>query len=144
MLPRGLAFRKVNTPHGLLGGGLKALERLLQSFGNELNQAGAVPIYRGFDMLYEIPGQDPWPRIKFGHPETSGVRPKDLQERLKFQKKSGRLAARDASVFQLLIEVRHLLKPLTALEDPSIVSRTEEEVAQISELSFSGAGQVIS
>ena len=90
---------------------------------------------------------DPWAMSAipdFIYPETSGVRPNDLQERLKFQKKLGRLAARDASVFQLLIEVRHLLKPLTALEAPSIVSRTEEEVPPISELSLSGAGQVVS
>jgi flavin-dependent dehydrogenase len=55
-------------PHGLLGGGLKALEQLFPGFGNELGRAGAVPIDPGFDMLYEIPGQDPWPRIKFGRP----------------------------------------------------------------------------
>jgi flavin-dependent dehydrogenase len=62
-------------PHGLLGGGLKALEQLFPGFGNELRQAGAVPIDRGFDMLYEIPGQDPWPRIKFGWPTYAMSRP---------------------------------------------------------------------
>jgi hypothetical protein len=41
-----------------------------------------------------------------------------------------RLAARDPSVCQLLIEVRHLLKPVTVLDDPSIVSKVEEEIAQ--------------
>lgn len=64
-----------NHPHGLLGGGLKALEQLFPGFGNELKQAGAVPIDRGFDMLYEIPGQDPWPRIKFGWPTYAMSRP---------------------------------------------------------------------
>jgi hypothetical protein len=90
---------------------------------------------------------DPWAMSAipdFIYPETSGARPKNLQERLNFQKKLGRLAARDASVFQLLIEVRHLLKPLTVLDDPSIVSRIEEEVPPISVLSLSGAGQAIS
>jgi len=62
-------------PHGLLGGGLKALEQLLPGFGNELGRAGAVPINGGFDMLYEIPGQDPWPRIKFGCPTYAMSRP---------------------------------------------------------------------
>jgi hypothetical protein len=62
-------------PHGLLGGGLKALEQLFPGFGNELRHAGAVPIDRGFDMLYEIPGQDPWPRIKFGRPTYAMSRP---------------------------------------------------------------------
>jgi hypothetical protein len=62
-------------PHGLLGGGLKALEQLFPGFGNELGRAGAVPINRGFDMLYEIPGQDPWPRVKFGWPTSSPLGP---------------------------------------------------------------------
>ena len=51
-------------PHGLLAGGLKALENLFPGFGNELMRAGAEPIDPGFDMLNEIPGQDAWPRIK--------------------------------------------------------------------------------
>ena len=62
-------------PHGLLGGGLKALEQLFPGFGNELGRAGAVPIDRGFDMVYEIPGQDPWPRIKFDWPTYAMSRP---------------------------------------------------------------------
>jgi predicted NAD/FAD-dependent oxidoreductase len=41
-------------PHGLLGGGLKALEQLFPGFGNELGRAGAVPINWGFDILYEV------------------------------------------------------------------------------------------
>jgi 2-polyprenyl-6-methoxyphenol hydroxylase-like FAD-dependent oxidoreductase len=62
-------------PHGLLAGGLKALEQLFPGFGNELRQAGAVPINRGFDFLYEFPGQDRWPRIKFDHLTYSVTRP---------------------------------------------------------------------
>ena len=62
-------------PHGLLAGGLKALERLFPGFGNELRQAGAVPIDRGFDILFEMAGQDPWPRIKFDGPTYAVSRP---------------------------------------------------------------------
>jgi 2-polyprenyl-6-methoxyphenol hydroxylase-like FAD-dependent oxidoreductase len=62
-------------PHGLLGGGLKALEQLFPGFGNELRQAGAVQIDRGFDILFEIPGQDPWPRINFDWPTYTMSRP---------------------------------------------------------------------
>src|SRR5271165_5236370 len=62
-------------PHALLGGGLKALEQLFSGFGNELGRPGAVPINWGFDILYEIRGQDPWPRIKFGWPTYSMSRP---------------------------------------------------------------------
>jgi 2-polyprenyl-6-methoxyphenol hydroxylase-like FAD-dependent oxidoreductase len=62
-------------PHGLLAGGLNALEHLFPGFGNELRQAGAVPIDRGFDILYEIARQDPWPRIRIDHPSYSLTRP---------------------------------------------------------------------
>ena len=71
----------------------------------------------------------------FIYPETTGVPPQDLEEHLNFQKGLGQLAARDESVFKLLIEVRHLLKPLTVLDDPSIVSRVEKEVRNASVLS---------
>ena len=62
-------------PHVLLGGGLKALENLFPGFGNELVRAGAEPMEPGFDMLYEIPGQDVWPRIKLSWPTYSMSRP---------------------------------------------------------------------
>jgi hypothetical protein len=71
----------------------------------------------------------------FIYPETTGVRPEDLEERLNFQRSFGRLAARDRSVFKLLSEVRNLLKPITVLDDPSIVSKVEKEVRNASVLS---------
>ena len=83
---------------------------------------------------------DPWAMSAipdFIYPETTGVRPKNLEERLNFQKELGRLAARDAAVFELLIDVRNLLKPLGELDNPSITSRIENEV--VSELSLSSA-----
>ena len=64
--------------------------------------------------------------------------PRKLQKTL--QKGLGRLAARDAAVFELLMDVRNLLKPLNVLDDPSIVGRIENEVA--SELSLSSAAQL--
>jgi voltage-gated potassium channel Kch len=62
-------------PHGLLLGGLKALEHLFPGFGDELRQVGAVPIDPGFDMLYEVPGQDVWPRITSGRQSYAMSRP---------------------------------------------------------------------
>jgi hypothetical protein len=85
---------------------------------------------------------DPWAMSAipdFIYPETTGVRPQDLQERLNFQKGLGQFAARDTAVFELLMDVRNLLKPLNVLDDPSIVSRIENEAA--SELSVSSAAQ---
>jgi flavin-dependent dehydrogenase len=78
-LPNGATPRpgvpQGKQPHGLLCGGLEALGQLFPGFGNELSQAGGVPIYPGFDFLYEIPGQDPWPRIKFGQQTYAMSRP---------------------------------------------------------------------
>jgi hypothetical protein len=73
----------------------------------------------------------------FIYPETTGERPADLEDRLNFQKGLARLVVHDPEVFKLLLEVRHLLKPLSALDDPSIVRRVNEELANASQVSFS-------
>ena len=85
---------------------------------------------------------DPWAMSAmpdFIYPETIGVRPENLEQSLNFQKGLGRLAARDTAVFELLLDVRHLIKPLNVLDDPSIVSRVENELA--SDLSRSTVAQ---
>ena len=68
----------------------------------------------------------------FTYPETIGERPPDLENRLAFQSALGRLAARDLEIYELLIQVRHVLKPLTLFDDPSIVTRVKEEIADAS------------
>jgi 2-polyprenyl-6-methoxyphenol hydroxylase-like FAD-dependent oxidoreductase len=86
---------------------------------------------------------DPWAMSAvpdFIYPDTTGVRPKNLEELLNFQKGLGQLAAHDADVFEKLTDVRHLLKPLSVLDDPSITSKVEKELA--SELSVSSAAPV--
>jgi 2-polyprenyl-6-methoxyphenol hydroxylase-like FAD-dependent oxidoreductase len=65
----------------------------------------------------------------FIYPDTTGERPPDLQDRLNFQRALGRLAVFDAEIYQLLVEIRHVLKPLTLLDHPSIVRRVKEEIA---------------
>jgi hypothetical protein len=66
----------------------------------------------------------------FIYPETTGERPAGLEDRLNFQRALGRLAVRDAEVYALLTGIRHLLRPLSLLDDPSIVKRVEEEIAK--------------
>ena len=85
---------------------------------------------------------DPWAMSAvpdFIYPDTTGVRPKNLEELLNFQKGLGQLAGRDAAVFELLMDVRNLLRPLDLLDDPSLVRRVESEVA--AELSPTSAAQ---
>lgn len=75
---------------------------------------------------------DPWAMSAipdFIYPETTGERPRDLEDRLNFQRALGRLAVRDAEIYELMIEIRHVLKPLALLDDSSIVSRVKEEIA---------------
>jgi hypothetical protein len=79
---------------------------------------------------------DPWAMSAipdFIYPETIGECPPGWKDRLNFQSALGRLAIRDAEIYELLIEIRHVLKPLTLLDDPSIVRRVEEEMADTSQ-----------
>lgn len=64
----------------------------------------------------------------FVYPQTRGERPVDLEDRLRAQGAYLRLATRDTAVNELLTEVRHLLKPLSALEEPDLVRRVKEEI----------------
>jgi hypothetical protein len=75
---------------------------------------------------------DPWAMSAipdFIYQETTGERPADLEDRLNFQRALGRLAVRDTELLELLTEIRHVLKPLSLLDDPSIVNRVKEEIA---------------
>ena len=143
-------------PHGLLPIG-DAICRLNPVYGQGMSVAA-----REASLLFDLLGRsdsdllsklasdflpkaenliaDPWAMSAmpdFIYPETTGLRPQDLQDRLNFQKGLSRLAARDSAVFELLTDVRHLLKPLSVLNDQSIVERIEKEAAP--ELSLSSA-----
>jgi 2-polyprenyl-6-methoxyphenol hydroxylase-like FAD-dependent oxidoreductase len=66
----------------------------------------------------------------FADPATRGVPPEDLQDALHFQAALMRLAARDAEVHELMLGVRHLVKPASALRDPDLVRRVETEMSE--------------
>ena len=79
---------------------------------------------------------DPWAMSAipdFIYPETIGQRPPDLEDRLNVQRALGRLVARDTEVHKLLVEIRHLLKPLSLLDSPSIVRRVKQEISRASQ-----------
>ncbi|WP_395675423.1 FAD-dependent oxidoreductase [Inquilinus sp.] len=65
----------------------------------------------------------------FAHPLTRGERPADLERSLHFTGALFRLAARDPEVHRLMVTVRHLLAPASALRDPELVRRIEAEMA---------------
>lgn len=59
----------------------------------------------------------------FIYAKTRGQRPQDFPQRMKFGAALLRVAAEDAGVHQILLEVNHLMRPPSALRDPDIVSR---------------------
>jgi len=67
----------------------------------------------------------------FIYPQTRGERPVDLEQRLNSQLALTRIATRDPAVWKLMSEVRHLLRPLAALEEPGLVRRVEAEMATV-------------
>jgi 2-polyprenyl-6-methoxyphenol hydroxylase-like FAD-dependent oxidoreductase len=66
----------------------------------------------------------------FAHPQTRGDRPADIEDSLRFHKALLRLAAADPELHRLLVAVRHLAEPASALHDPEIVRRVEAEMAR--------------
>ncbi|MGA8769661.1 MAG: NAD(P)-binding protein, partial [Rhodomicrobium sp.] len=52
-------------PHGLLAGGLRALDELFPEFEKDLERAGAVRVRMGLGRT-ELPGYDPFPQRDLG------------------------------------------------------------------------------
>src|SRR6516225_5000230 len=69
--------------------------------------------------------------LNFAFPQTEGERPSDLDRMLKFGNALTRLAADDPAVHKLTVEVRHLMKPRSALRDPDLVGRVEDIMAEM-------------
>lgn len=59
----------------------------------------------------------------FVFPETRGVRPPDLEKRLQYSAALMRLAAKDAETHRIVMEVRHLIRPPSALREPELARR---------------------
>ena len=67
----------------------------------------------------------------FVYPDTRGQRPADFDSALSFARALSQIAARDAAVHKLMMEVQHLLKPRSAYRDPELMQRvTAAEVVE--------------
>lgn len=66
----------------------------------------------------------------FIDPRTEGHRPPDLENTLSFFAALLKLAAEDAAVHRLFIEVQNLLKPRSAYSNPELVERVKELTAR--------------
>jgi flavin-dependent dehydrogenase len=136
LLPIGDAICRFNPVYGqgmtVASQEANLLSELLQTLDGDA-LATLVPT---FLTKAETLIADPWAMSAipdFIYPDTIGERAADLEDRLNFQRALGRLAVRDAEIYELLVEIRHALKPLTLLDDPSIVKRVKEEVAYASQ-----------
>jgi 2-polyprenyl-6-methoxyphenol hydroxylase-like FAD-dependent oxidoreductase len=77
--------------------------------------------------------ETPWimaalPDLAF--PQARGERPADLNHSLQFNRAFSRIAARDEAVQRLQVEVWHMLKPCSALQDFELQRRVEAEIAR--------------
>ena len=135
LLPIGDAICRFNPVYGkgmtVASQEANMLSELLQTLdGDQLGTLAATFLTKAETLI-----ADPWAMSAipdFIYPDTIGERPPDLEDRLNFQRALGRLAVRDAEIYELLVEIRHILKPLTLLDDPSIVKRAKKEVAAAS------------
>lgn len=129
LLPIGDAICVFNPVYGQ-GMGVAAQEaRLLQDL---LATSGADPragdYFAGTQTLIDTP----WTSAAvpdFAHPQTRGERPADLAQRLAFAGTLMRLAADDAAVHRLILEVAHLLKPRSAYLAPAPLARIQSLMA---------------
>ena len=62
-------------PHGLLAGGLRALDQIFPGFKNDLAAAGAVPVAFARDVQFERPDVGVQPKRDFGNLELCATRP---------------------------------------------------------------------
>jgi flavin-dependent dehydrogenase len=110
------------------------LRRLLST--NAAEGHPPAMLARQFLTKAEALVKEPWAMSAlpdFIYPQTRGERPADLEQRLNSQFALMRIATRDPAVWKLMSEVRHLLKPLAALEEPELVRRVKEEMETTNE-----------
>lgn len=135
LLPFGDAVCRFNPVYGQ-GMSVAAreaclLHRVLETRAVEADPlAGLAPVFFA-EAQTLIEG--PWAMAAvpdFIHPETRGQRPPDFEVTLKFGLALTRLAARDAAVHKLILEVQHLLKPRSVYRDPELMQRVLAVMAE--------------
>jgi 2-polyprenyl-6-methoxyphenol hydroxylase-like FAD-dependent oxidoreductase len=107
------------------------LRHLLQ--GAHLGGQPLAALSQIFVERAEVLIADPWTMATlpdFVYPATRGERPRDLKDRLRFQRVLHHLAVSDPDIHKLMFEVRHLLKPSAALRQPEIMRLVEPELAR--------------
>jgi 2-polyprenyl-6-methoxyphenol hydroxylase-like FAD-dependent oxidoreductase len=135
LLPLGDAICRFNPIYGQ-GMSVAALEAdiligLLEAQNAERN--GFARLARAFFTEAEKLIDTPWSAAAipdFIDPRTEGQRPSDFDDTLTFSAALLKLAAQDAAVHKLLIEVQSLLKLRSAYRSPELVQRVKAVMAE--------------
>jgi len=134
LLPLGDAVSRFNPVYGqgmtVAAQGALTLKHLLRARAGHPDPLNGLG--RAFILALQPLIETAWSTAAvpdFAHPPTRGERPPDLERSLHFTGALFRLAARDPGVHHLMMKVRHLLAPASALHDPDLVRRIEAEMA---------------
>ena len=127
MIPLGDSVCRFNPIFGQ-GMSVAAQEAVVLSELLDLRRDRATPL-DGLARDYLVRIQDlleaPWAvaETDFVHPKTRGARPPDFEKRLQYGAALTRLCAEDPEAHRIVIEVRHLLRPQSALREPALARR---------------------
>ncbi len=111
----------------------KALKNLLREWGGAGKKTPLAGLGSAFMKAVSPIIEVAWSQSAvpdLAHPQARGERPADLENTLRFGAALMRLAAADPEIHKLMVAVRHLLEPASALHKPEIVRRIEAEMAQ--------------
>ena len=147
LIPIGDAVCRFNPVYGQ-GMSVAAIQaRLLQRM---LREAAARPDpIQGLGKAL-VTAEKPWIETPwtmaaipdFAVPGTRGERPAGLERSLRFAQSLRRLAARDPEVQRVVVEVWHMLRSRSALDDPRLVQRVEAEMEAMEQAEHAAASAV--
>jgi 2-polyprenyl-6-methoxyphenol hydroxylase-like FAD-dependent oxidoreductase len=127
MIPLGDSVCRFNPVFGQ-GMSVAAQEAVVLNQLLESRCREAAPL-DGLAQDYLVRIQDlleaPWAvaQTDFVYPQTRGAPPPDLEKRLQYGAALTRLAAEDPETHRIVIEVRHLIRPQSALREPELAKR---------------------
>jgi 2-polyprenyl-6-methoxyphenol hydroxylase-like FAD-dependent oxidoreductase len=133
LIPIGDAICRFNPIHGQgMSVALQqacVLKDLLGRAGDSDPLEGLAPAY--FAAVTPLIA-GPWSMSAvpdFANPLTRGTPPQDMDNSMRFEAGLIRLAAQDPMVHELMLSVRYLIKPASALHDPDLARRIQMELA---------------
>lgn len=135
ILPLGDSMCRFNP---VFGQGMSVAAREAHMLHQLLGDLGDVPDPYGTlteSYFAELPAllETPWSTavLDLIYPKTTGERPPNFAQTLRFGAALFALAARDAEVHKLMNEVTHLVKPRSAYRDPTLQARVQDVMAEM-------------